>query len=70
MERPLIVSDPAVLDGTPVFGGTVVPVKALTDYLEAGFSIDEFLDDHPGVSRDQVIAFLEDARIQLCHPPF
>lgn len=70
MDKPLIISDPGVLGGTPVFGGTLVPIKELTDYLESGFSIDDFLEDHPTVRREQVIEFLEDARIQLCHPPF
>jgi len=63
---PRIVSvDPAVLGGTPVFAGTRVPVKALTDYLEAGDSIDVFLDDFPTVEKAQVIEFLEQARDQL-----
>lgn len=65
MKVRLIVSDPEILDGTPVFAGTRVPVKNLTDCLEAGDSIDVFLDDFPSVSRAQVIAFLEEARTQL-----
>lgn len=50
-----------VLGGTPVFAGTRVPVQTLLDYLEEGDSIDEFLDGFPTVSREQVIAFLEEA---------
>ena len=69
MVRPvsatLIVSNPEILSGTPVFAGTRVPVKNLTDYLEHGESIDEFLDDFPSVSREQVIQFLEEARTKL-----
>ena len=65
MKPPLIVSNPGILSGTPVFAGTRVPVKNLTDYLENGESIDEFLDDFPSVSRDQVIQVLEDARAKL-----
>ncbi len=65
MKTRLIISDPEILDGTPVFVGTRVPVKNLTDCLEAGDSIDDFLDDFPSVKRDQVIAFLEEARAQL-----
>lgn len=61
----LIMVDPDILGGTPVFAGTRVPVKNLTDYLEDGSSIDEFLEDFPSVSRNQVIRFLEEARIQL-----
>lgn len=49
------------MSGTPVFAGTRVPVQTLIDYLEAGESIDSFLDGFPTVSRDQVIAFLEEA---------
>jgi uncharacterized protein (DUF433 family) len=48
-----------VMGGTPVFAGTRVPIKTLLDYLEAGDSIDEFLDGFPTVSREQA------ERIQL-----
>lgn len=65
MKTRLIVSNPEILCGTPVFAGTRVPVKNLTDYLEAGDSIDDFLEDFPTVSRAQVIDFLEEARAQL-----
>jgi uncharacterized protein (DUF433 family) len=62
MHPKLIVhSDPAVLGGTPVFVGTRVPVQALLDFLEGGDTIEEFLDNYPGVSREQAIAFLEEA---------
>ena len=66
MTKPLITRDPDILSGEPVFSGTRVPVRNLTDYLEAGDSIDVFLDDFPSVSREQVIAFLEEAREHLC----
>jgi uncharacterized protein (DUF433 family) len=49
------------MGGTPVFSGTRVPVQTLLDYLEAGDSIDEFLAGFPSVTRQQVIAFLEEA---------
>lgn len=65
MDSALIVSNPEILGGTPVFAGTRVPVKNLTDYLEGGDSIDEFLDDFPTVTREQVIRFLEEAREKL-----
>ena len=65
MKTRLITSDPDILDSTPVFAGTRVPIKNLTDCLEAGDSIDLFLEDFPSVSRAQVIAFLEEARTQL-----
>ena len=69
MKTRLIVSDPEILGGTPVFAGTRVPVKNLTDCLEAGSSIDDFLDDFPSVHRSQVIDFLEEARAQLTANP-
>lgn len=65
MKTDLIASNPGVLGGTPVFAGTRVPIKNLTDYLEAGESIDDFVDDFPSVSRNKVVQFLEEARIQL-----
>lgn len=61
----LIVSSKNILGGTPVFAGTRVPFQSLIDYLEAGDSIDSFLNDFPSVSRKQVIATLEMAKEQL-----
>lgn len=61
----VIHSDPDILGGTPVFIGTRVPVKTLLDYLEAGDSLDEFLDHFPSVSREQTIAALELAKEML-----
>ena len=57
-----IHSDPGIMGGTPVFVGTRVPVETLLDYLEAGDPLDEFLEDFPSVSREQVVAVLELAR--------
>lgn len=54
-----------VMGGTPVFTGTRVPVQTLLDYLKAGESIDDFLDGFPTVTREQVIALLEEAEKQL-----
>ena len=58
----LVHSDPGILGGTPVFGGTRVPVKNLLDYLAAGDTLDQFLDDFPSVRREQAVAALELAR--------
>lgn len=58
----VVHSDPDILGGTPVFVGTRVPVKSLYDYLEAGDSLDEFLESFPSVSREQAVAALELAR--------
>ena len=59
MDRRLINIDPDILGGTPVFFGTRVPIKTLFDYLEAGDTIEIFLEDFEGVSRNQVIRVLE-----------
>jgi uncharacterized protein (DUF433 family) len=58
----IIHSDPQIMGGTVVFVGTRVPFQTLIDYIEGGDTIDEFLDDFPTVSRDQVIAALELAK--------
>ena len=63
--KPVIHSDPDILSGTPVFVGTRVPFQTLLDYLEAGDSLDEFLDDFPTVSRELAIAALEQAKEAL-----
>lgn len=62
---PIISVSPDVMGGTPVFSGTRVPVQTLLDYLKAGESIDDFLDGFPTVTREQVIALLEEAGKQL-----
>ena len=63
--KNLITSSKNILGGTPVFAGTRVPFQGLIDYLEAGDSIETFLDDFPTVSREQVIATLETAKEYL-----
>lgn len=55
----VVHTDPNILGGTPVFCGTRVPMKTLLDYLEAGDSLEVFLDHFPSVSREQAIAALE-----------
>ena len=57
--KDLISIDPEVLGGQTVFKGTRVPVETLFDHLEAGISIDEFLEDFPTVTKEQAIATLE-----------
>ena len=61
----VVHSDPEILSGTPVFVGTRVPVQTLVEYLEGGYSVDEFLDHFPSVRRKQVRAFLEQAAEML-----
>ena len=71
MDKRLISVDPEIHSGTPVFAGTRVPIKTLFDHLEAGDSLEVFLDDFPSVSRDLAVAVLEEARAALltdAHP--
>ncbi len=62
MRNNVITRDPSVLGGTPVFRGTRVPFQNLLDYLEAGQTLDEFLDDFPTVSREAAVQALEHAK--------
>jgi uncharacterized protein (DUF433 family) len=67
----IVTRNPQILGGTPVFTGTRVPVKNLFDYLEAGDSLEIFLDAFPSVTREQAVAALEMAREALvadAHP--
>jgi uncharacterized protein (DUF433 family) len=71
MKTPLITVDPEIHSGTPVFVGTRVPIKTLFDHLEAGDSLEVFLEDFPSVSRELAVAVLEQARAALvadAHP--
>jgi uncharacterized protein (DUF433 family) len=65
MSCTVIVRNPGILSGEPVFRGTRVPFKCLTDYLGHERSLTEFLEDFPGVTRKDSIAALEEARISL-----
>ena len=66
-ERSSVIhSNPNILGGTPVFVGTRVPVQTLLDYLEAGDSLDVFLDHFPTVCREKAVAAMKAA---LCQPP-
>ncbi|MGB6300699.1 MAG: DUF433 domain-containing protein [Rivularia sp. (in: cyanobacteria)] len=64
-KQRIVHSDPEILAGTPVFIGTRVPIKTLLDYLEAGDSLDDFLNHFPSVSREQAIEALELAKEML-----
>jgi uncharacterized protein (DUF433 family) len=61
-DKAVIVKDPDVLGGTPVFRGTRVPFQTLLEYIEGGQTLDEFLDDFPTVSRDAAVSALEHAQ--------
>jgi uncharacterized protein (DUF433 family) len=60
--KDVIVKDREILGGAPVFRGTRVPLQAMFDYLEAGETLEEFLEGYPSVSREMAIAALEEAR--------
>jgi len=64
----VIHSDPEILGGAVVFVGTRVPVQSLFDHLEAGDSIDDFLEGFPSVRREQVLAVLKEFRKELLSP--
>ena len=58
----IVVTNPKILGGTPVFAGTRVPAESLFDYLKRGRSIDYFLEQFPTVKREQVESLLDDAK--------
>lgn len=65
----VIVRNPDILGGTPVFRGTRVPIQALFDYLEGGETLEEFLQGFPSVSREAAVAALEEAKQLLLARP-
>ena len=62
MATSVIVRNPGILSGEPIFRGTRVPFKSLTDYVEHGRTLTEFLEDFPSVTRAEAIAALEEAQ--------
>lgn len=58
IETTVISRSPNVMSGTAVFSGTRVPVQSLLDYLAGGHTLEEFLDDFPTVSREQIVELL------------
>lgn len=65
MADTVIVRNPGVLSGEPVFRGTRVPFRSLIDYLEHGHTLDQFLEDFPSVTREEAVAALEEASTRL-----
>jgi len=57
--------DPERMSGVPCFKGTRVPVQNLLDYIEGGSTIDQFFEDFPSVTREQVATFLRLGKEQL-----
>ena len=70
MAESAIHSDPDILGGTPVFIGTRVPFHTLIDYVEGGYTLEEFLDHFPSVTREQAVAAFEQMKsLTLTHAP-
>ena len=65
MEKPVIVRDREIMNGTPCFIGTRVPFRNLIDYLEGGHSISDFLSQFPTVTREMAVQALEEAKDSL-----
>ena len=65
MTSTLVIADPAIQSGAPVFSGTRLPIQNLFDYLEEGDALDVFLAQFPSVTRAQAVAVLEQARVAL-----
>jgi len=65
----VIVKNPDILGGTPVFRGTRVSIQTLFDYLEGGETIEDFLEGFPTVSREAAVAALEEAKELLLARP-
>ena len=62
MKSPSIVRDPEILNGTPIFKGTRVPVRVLIESFESGDSLEDFLENFPSVSKEQAIEILDLAK--------
>jgi uncharacterized protein (DUF433 family) len=67
-ESNFITVDPEILGGTPVFTGTRVPVKTLFDYLQDNYTLEEFLECFPSVTREMACRVLERSESALLSP--
>ncbi|HEY6249771.1 MAG TPA: DUF433 domain-containing protein [Candidatus Angelobacter sp.] len=65
MNKQIISASPEIMGGTPVFAGTRVPVQTFFEYINAGESIDSFLEGFPTVKREQVLALLDEAEQRI-----
>jgi uncharacterized protein (DUF433 family) len=61
----VVIKNPEILGGEPVFRATRIPFKVLIDYLEGGDTLDQFLEQYPSVSRELAVAAIEEARLSL-----
>jgi len=64
-KNSVVVKNPNILSGTPVFRGTRVPLQLLFDSLERGHTLKYFLEGYPTVSREMAIAALQEAQLLL-----
>lgn len=67
INHAVVTCDPEILGGTPVFAGTRVPVRVLSDHLEAGDRLDDFLDNFPSVTRSQATQVIKLALEQFAN---
>jgi uncharacterized protein (DUF433 family) len=65
IKSSVVKIDPEIMSGTPCFAGTRVPVRTLLDYIEGGETLDYFLEGFPSVSREQAIAYLQEANKRM-----
>ena len=65
MKNPVIEINPDKVSGAPLFAGTRVPIRNLFDYLEAGDTLEDFLEGFPPVTREQAVAVLQMAEQSL-----
>lgn len=65
MDKQIITVSPEIMGGTPVFSGTRVPVQTFFEYINAGETIDSFLEGFPTVKREQVLALLDEAEQRI-----
>ena len=62
MKKNIIYSSPDIMGGTPVFKGTRVPIQTFLEYIEAGDTLDDFLEGFPTVKKKQVVSFLDEVK--------
>jgi uncharacterized protein (DUF433 family) len=65
--EPVVTINPRIMHGTPCFAGTRVAVRTLFDHLQAGYSIEQFLEQFPTVRREQVLRLMEMLRDDAEH---
>ena len=64
-KQSIVKIDPEIMSGTPCFAGTRVPASTLIDCIEAGETLDDFLEGFPTVTQEQAVAYLEEVRERM-----